>query len=126
MRRNSNDLSKGRVREARFEQATERWLNSVRITPKYLSDTSIPTEFLIAQREAEALLRNFTSYLTNKQSYQLVEFLKRLCVKKKRDVMPLSTAYAVLNIASKVNRKLFADYKKLQKLEQDKPLAKKG
>lgn len=126
MRRTNDEQSRVKVTETDTERATERWLNSVHITPKYLSDTNIPTEFLIAQREAETLLRNFPSYLSNKQSYQLVEFLKRLRVKKKREMMPLSAAYSVLNIVSNVNRKQFAAHRKLQKIKQDKPLAKKG
>lgn len=126
MKRTNDEQSRVKVTEAGTERATERWLNSVHVTPKYLSDTNIPTEFLIAQREAETLLRNFPSYLSSKQSYQLVEFLKRLRVKKKREVMSLSAAHSVLNIAAKVKRKQFAAHRKLQKVKQDKPLAKKG
>lgn len=102
--------------------ATEAWLKSVHITPRFLSDTSLPTEFLMAQKEAEALLRSFPQHLTKSQSYQLVQFLKRLNSRKYRDLIPIGMAFAVLNIAAKVNRKCFANYRKLQKA-QDKPLA---
>ena len=97
------------------DTATDRWLRSVHITPKFLSDTDIPTEFLQAQREAETLLRDFASYLSASQSYRLVEFLKRLGSRKKRDAMPISAAYAVLNIAAKINRKCFAEHRRLHK-----------
>ena len=40
---------------------TDTWLKSVHITPKYLADTDIETEFLMAQREAETLLKNFAT-----------------------------------------------------------------
>jgi hypothetical protein len=94
---------------------TEGWLKSVHITPRFLSDTSIPTEFLMAQKEAETLLRSFPHYLSESQSYQLVQFLKRLKSRKHRDTMPISLAHTVLNIAAKVNRQCFAEHRKLQK-----------
>ena len=66
------------ITEAITAYRTERWLKSIHITPKFLADTDIPTEFLQAQREAETLLRNFPEYLTKSQSYQLADFLRRL------------------------------------------------
>jgi lipid A disaccharide synthetase len=107
-------------------RATDAWLTSVYITPKFLARTDIDTEFLQAQSEAETLLRNFPQYLTKSQSYQLVRFLKRLRNRKQRESMPISAAYAVLNIAAKINRQLFAEYRKQSKTAQDKPLANKG
>jgi len=103
------------VTEQMTNYATERWLKSVHITPKYLSNADIDTEFLMAQKEAETLLKNFASYLTASQSYQLCSFLKRLRIRKQRETMPISAAHAVLNIASKVNRQLFAEHRKLKK-----------
>lgn len=94
---------------------TTRWLKSVHISPGYLADTTIPTEFLMAQKEAETLLRQVPALLSKSQSYQLVNFLKRLKIRKLREAMPIGSAYAVLNIAAKVNRKCFAEYRKLQK-----------
>ncbi len=107
-------------------RATESWLKSVYITPKYLAKTDIATEFLQAQSEAETLLRKFPQYLRDSQSYQLVSFLKRLRNRKQRESMPISAAYAVLNIAAKVNRQLFVEHRKQRKTTQDKPLANKG
>ncbi len=126
MRRKNDEWDVKPVTEASIVRATARWLESVHITPEYLSDTDIATEFLQAQSEAETLLRNFAKHLTKSQSYQLVHFLKRLRNRKQREAMPISAAYAVLNIAAKVNRQLFAEYRKLQKNTQDKPLANKG
>ena len=103
---------------------TDRWLKSVHITPKFLADTDIPTEFLQAQREAETLLRTFPEYLTKSQSYQLANFLRRLANRRLRQAMPIGSAHAVLNIAAKVNRQCFREYRELNK--QDKPLANKG
>ena len=99
---------------------TDTWLKSVHITPKYLADTDIETEFLMAQREAETLLKNFAIYLTACQSYQLCHYLKCLRNRKKREVMPINSAYRVLNIASSVNRKLFATHKRLKKNSKTK------
>ena len=126
MRRKNDAWDVKAATEASTTRATARWLESVHITPKFLSDTDIATQFLQAQSEAETLLRNFAKHLTKSQSYQLVHFLKRLRNRKQREAMPISAAYAVLNIASKVNRQLFAEYRKLQKNTQDKPLANKG
>ena len=112
------------ITEAITSHRTERWLKSVYITPKFLADTDIPTEFLQAQREAETILRNFHEYLTKSQSYQLANFLRRLSNRRLRQVMPIGSAHAVLNIAAKVNRQCFRKYRELKK--QDKPLANKG
>ena len=109
-----------RVTEWTTNYATDTWLKSVHITPKYLADTDIETEFLIAQREAETLLRNFATYLTASQSYQLCHYLKCLSNRKKREVMPISSAYRVLNIASRINRKLFVTHKKFNKSSKTK------
>ncbi len=114
------------VTEETTARATDSWLTSVYITPKFLARTDIATEFLQAQSEAETLLRKFSKYLTESQSYQLVRFLKRLRNRKQRESMPISAAYAVLNIAAKINRQLFAEHRKQGKTTQDKPLANKG
>ena len=126
MRRKNDAWDVKPVTDASTARATARWLESVHITPKYLSDTDIATEFLQAQREATALLQDFPQYLTKSQYYQLVHFLKRLRNRKQREAMPISAAYAVLNIAAKVKRIQFAEHRKLQKNTQDKPLANKG
>ena len=99
---------------------TNAWLKSVHITPKYLADTDIETEFLMAQREAETLLKNFATYLTASQSYQLCHYLKCLSKRKKREVMPINSAYRVLNIASSVNRKLFSTHKRIEQSRKTK------
>ena len=104
-----------RVTEGTTNYATDKWLKSVHITPKYLSSTAIDTEFLMAQREAETLQKSFASYLTARQSYQLGDYLKRLSIRKQRETMPISAAYRVLNIAAKINSKLFSVNKKLNK-----------
>jgi hypothetical protein len=112
------------ITEATTAYRTDRWLKSVHITPRFLSDTDIATEFLQAQREAETLLRNFPERLSRSQGYQLVDFLRRLGNRKQRRRMTISRAYAVLNIAAKVNRQCFREYRELNK--RDKPLVKKG
>jgi hypothetical protein len=104
-----------RTLKQKTTRATEAWLKSVHISTRFLSDTSIDTEFLMAQREAETLLRNFAKYLSDSDSYQLVNFLRRLGSRQHRDVLPIGSAYAVLNIAAKVNRQCFSDFRKLQK-----------
>ena len=109
-----------RVTEWTTNYATDTWLKSVHITPKYLADTDIETEFLIAQREAETILKSFATYLTASQSYQLCHYLKCLSKRKKREVMPINSAYRVLNIASSVNRKLFATHNKLKQSRKTK------
>jgi hypothetical protein len=108
-----------RITEGMINYATDKWLKSVHITPKYLADTTIKTEFLIAQREAETLLRGFADYLDARQSYVLCNFLKRLKNAKLRDKMSINSAHQVLNIATKVNRKLFVAHKKLEKRNKE-------
>ena len=116
------------ITEATTAYRTDRWLKSVHITPEFLSDTSIATEFLQAQREAETLLRNFPEHLSRSQSYQLVDFLRCLGNRKQRQRMSIARAYAVLNIAAKINRQCFREYRALnqQEKQQDKLLANKG
>jgi len=123
-RKNNTEPDVPPITEAITAYRTDRWLKSVHITPEFLSDTDIATEFLQAQREAETLLRNFPQYLTKSQSYQLVNFLRRLANRRLRQAMPVSAAHAVLNIAAKVNRQCFRELRELKK--QDKPLANKG
>ena len=123
-RKNKTEPEVPPITEAITASRTELWLKSVHITPKFLADTDIPTEFLQAQREAETILRNFPEYLTKSQSYQLANFLRRLSNRRLRQVMPIGSAHAVLNIAAKVNRQCFRKYRELKK--QDKPLANKG
>ena len=123
-RKNKTEPEVPPITEAITAYRTELWLKSVHITPKFLADTDIPTEFLQAQREAETILRNFPEYLTKSQSYQLANFLRRLSNRRLRQVMPIGSAHAVLNIAAKVNRQCFRKYRELKK--QDKPLANKG
>lgn len=124
IRKNKQPFEALPITEASTAYRTDRWLKSVHITPKFLSDTDIATEFLQAQREAETLLRNFPEHLSRSQSYQLVDFLRRLGNRKQRRRMNISRAYVVLNIAAKINRQCFREYRALNK--QDKPLANKG
>jgi hypothetical protein len=112
------------ITEATTAYRTDRWLKSVHITPEFLSDTDIDTEFLQAQREAETLLRTLPEYLTKSQSYQIANFLRRLVNRRLRQAMPIGAAHAVLNIAAKVNRQCFREYRELKK--RDKPLVNKG
>jgi lipid A disaccharide synthetase len=123
-RKNKQPFEALPITEASTAYRTDRWLKSVHITPKFLSDTDIATEFLQAQREAETLLRNFPERLSRSQSYQLVDFLRRLANRKQRRRMNISRAYVVLNIAAKINRQCFREYRALNK--QDKPLVNKG
>jgi hypothetical protein len=123
-RKNKPEAEVQPITETITAHMTDRWLKSVHITPKFLADTDIATEFLQAQREAETLLRSFAEYLSKSQSYQLVNFLRRLGNRRLRQTMPISTAHAVLNIAAKVNRQCFREYRAIKK--RDKPLANKG
>ena len=116
-RKNKLEQEKPPITLASTARMTDRWLKSVHITPKFLADTDIATEFLQAQREAEALLRNFPEYLSKSQSYQLANFLRRLANRRLRQAMPVGAAHAVLNIAAKVNRQCFRDYRALKKQE---------
>ena len=127
-RKNKQPFEAPPITEASTAYRTDRWLKSVHITPEFLSDTDIATAFLQAQREAEKLLRNFPEHLSRSQSYQLVDFLRRLGNRKQRRRMTISRAYTVLNIAAKINRQCFREYRALTKQEkqQDKPLANKG
>lgn len=103
------------VNERMTNYATDKWLASVHITPKFLSNTDIETEFLFAQREAETLLREFSDNLDVRQSYVLCNYLKRLKIAKQRSKMSIGAAHQVLNIATKINRKLFVAHRQLNK-----------
>mgnify|MGYP003351966012 CR=1 FL=1 len=54
------DTERPPITEAMVNTATDEWLKSVHINPKFLSKTDIETEFLMAQREAEVLLPHNT------------------------------------------------------------------
>jgi hypothetical protein len=127
-RKHAKRPKRPRTFKQKTARATEDWLKSVHISARFLSDTSIDTEFLQAQREAETLLRNFPEHLSRSQSYQLVDFLRRLGNRKQRRRMSIALAYAVLNIAAKINRQCFREYRALnqQEKQRDKPLANKG
>ena len=127
-RKHAKRPKRPRTFKQKTARATEAWLKSVHISARFLSDTRLDTEFLMAQRQAETLLRNFAKYLSDSDSYQLVNFLRRLRSRQHRDVLPIGSAYAVLNIAAKINRQCFREYRALNKQEkqQDKPLVNKG
>ena len=127
-RKHAKRPKRPRTFKQKTARATEAWLKSVHISARFLSDTSLDTEFLMAQRQAETLLRNFAKYLSDSDSYQLVNFLRRLRSRQNRDVLHIGSAYAVLNIAAKINRQCFREYRALNKQEkqQDKPLVNKG
>lgn len=100
------------------EKNISKWLKKIRVDPKFLSDTDIDTEFLIAQIMAEELLKNWLNYLDKHQNMVLVLYLKSLKNKKEREKMALKRAYQVMQIHNKVNRLMFKKIKQLNTTEE--------
>lgn len=106
------------MNEYKHEKNISKWLKKIRINPKFLSDTNIDTDFLIAQVMAEELLKDWLVYLDKHQNMVLVLYLKSLKNKRDREKMPLKKAYQVMQIHNKVNRLMFKKIKKLNTSEE--------
>lgn len=100
------------------EKNIKNWLAKVGISPKFLADTSIDTIFLLAQHEATRCLADYFRYLEPDEVQTCIKYLKKLSSKKSREKMHVKAAHAVLNLSSKVNRRVYVFRKKFIKKHQ--------
>ena len=95
--------------QTKSKLATEKWLKSTGFNTATFNN--INPKLLQAQKTAHILLTQHQNLLTNEQTKTLRNFKRRvghtkLCTKLKPEA-----AYPILNIATKINRQLFKQYK---------------
>jgi hypothetical protein len=88
---------------------TEKWIKSTGLNVRAFNN--LPVQLLQAQQTAYTLLTQHQNLLTTEQTKTLRNFKRRvgntkLCTKLKPEA-----AYPILNIATKINRQLFKQYK---------------
>lgn len=93
------------------------WLRKEGINPKYLSDSDIQTEFLIAQMEATKCLTKYFFHLEADEKQTFIKYLKKFKSKKTREKMHIKAAHTVMNLASKVRRRISRSAKKFYRTQ---------
>ncbi len=115
MKNNKDKLSHAQFeiqrKQTKSKLATEKWLKSTGFNTATFNN--INPKLLQAQKTAHILLTQYQNLLTNEQTKTLLNFKRRvghtkLCTKLKPEV-----AYPILNIAKKINRQLFQQYKQI-------------
>lgn len=100
------------------ERNINNWLAKVGISSKFLADTNIDTIFLLAQHEATRCLSDYFRYLEPDEVQTCLKYLKKLRSKKSREKMHVKAAHAVLNLSTKVNRRVYVFRKNFIKQHQ--------
>lgn len=92
---------------------TEKWIKETGLTVSVFNH--LPVQVLKAQQAAHTLLNNNFKLLTNEQVKTLRAFQSKVGNTKNHKNLKPSTAYPILNISNKINRKLFKQHKELTK-----------
>lgn len=95
------------------EQLTNKWIKANGLSVESFNEIEI--ELLKAQKIAHTLLKEHGGLLRNNESAMLNDFIKSMNNKKLRSKITQKQCYAVMNIGTAVNRKLFKAYKALQR-----------
>ena len=90
---------------------TADWLRDMGITVRMFNTAD--DKLLQAQKTAHTLLTQHTNLLTTDQIQILQAFTKRMKSKNTRSKLKPNHAYPILNIATKINRLLYKQYKQL-------------
>jgi hemoglobin-like flavoprotein len=90
---------------------TADWLRDNGITVRIFNTTD--DKLLQAQKTAHTLLTQNLNLLTENQISTLQAFTKRMKSKHTRSKLKPNHAYPILNIATKINRLLYKQYKQL-------------
>jgi hypothetical protein len=93
------------MNEYRADRQTSKWLTANGINPKLFASADIL--LLQAQKEAHQLLRLHRSLLTDEQHSTLTNYLSAMNSRNLKGRIPLRRAYAVMNIGTRIKRKLF-------------------
>jgi hypothetical protein len=91
---------------------TDKWVHEMGMDVRTFQST--PLKLLQAQKQAHAITTHHGNLLTEDQRHTLEHFQKLMNNKKTRKHLKPDAANSVLNISSKVNRKLFKQHRQLQ------------
>jgi len=92
-------------------QDTNRWLTEQGLDADTFGTTHI--RLLQAQQQAHTLLTHHSGLLTDSQRMTLERFQQQMRQPKTRSRLKPTSANAVLNISSRVNRQLFKQHRQL-------------
>jgi hypothetical protein len=87
------------------------WLKQNGINPLLLNNLDI--ELLQAQKIAHNLLKHHTKHLNQHQTMILNDFLNKMAFGKQRQSITRSQCFSVMNIGTKINRRIFKKYRRL-------------
>lgn len=93
---------------------TDSWLQKIGLSEDYIQ--SVDIRLLRAKVVAHTLLTEGADLLTSEQREALETFQKQMSTKRSRNRLRPWAAYPILNIESKVNRKLFKKHRSLTKV----------
>ena len=92
---------------------TDAWIKSIGLNAQSFNSTKIPV--LRAQMTANTLLAQHRALLTARDIHSLTDFLKAAESKREREHITPAFCHCVMNISTRINRKLFKQYRKLSK-----------
>ena len=90
----------------------DKWLHDIGLNANTFPDTHI--KLLQAKRQAHAIINHHLDLLTHDQQTTIEHFQRLMRGKKTRKHLKPNAANSVLNIASKINRKIFKQHRQTQ------------
>ena len=90
----------------------DKWLHDIGLNANTFPDTHI--KLLQAKRQAHAIINHHLDLLTHDQQTTIEHFQRLMRGKKTRKHLKANAANSVLNIASKINRKIFKQHRQTQ------------
>ena len=96
-------------KQTQSKLATEKWLKSTGFNTATFNNQN--PKLLQAQKTAHTLLTQHQNLLTTEQTKTLRDFKRRVGNTKLCNKLKPEAAYPILNIATKINRQLFKQYK---------------
>jgi len=94
-------------------QATDNWIQAQGLSTSTFSTT--PLRLLQAQHQAQQLITHHGNVLSPSQRQTLDQFIRQMSHPKTQRRLKASLANPILNIASKINRRLFRQHRQLKK-----------
>jgi len=99
--------------QLKSEEQVETWLAKQGLSKKTFDAT--PIYLLKAQLQAHQLLTKNSNLLTIEQTNTIKNFQRLMAQKRTRERLKPSIANSILNISSKINRKLFKQHRQINK-----------
>ena len=90
----------------------DKWLHEIGLNANTFPDIHI--KLLQAKRQAHAIINHHLDLLTSEQRTTIEHFQRLMRGKKTRKHLKPNAANSVLNIASKINRKMFKQHRQTQ------------